>query len=162
MATRRKDSDLDVVQADGPGPSVVIPYPGSTLPSSPLAVTPVAAKQLDELEEDDADEDEADEDETEDEADEDEDSDEVESRTPARAFMQPFTPSPALAAIVGSDPLTRVEMTKRVWSYIAKNKLQDPQNKRFIRLDAALKAIFGDQDRINMFEMTVALNRHLT
>lgn len=76
------------------------------------------------------------------------------------AFMKPLTPSAELAAIVGSTPLPRTEVTKKVWDYIKKHNLQDAANKRNINADTALKAIFK-KDQVNMFEMTKLLSAHL-
>ncbi len=59
------------------------------------------------------------------------------------AFMKPVTPDAALAEIVGSTPLPRTEITKRLWAYIKKNKLQDQKNKRMINADGPLKVVFG-------------------
>ena len=83
------------------------------------------------------------------------------ARKPNAAFMKPVTPSPALAEIVGSKPIPRTEVTKRLWAYIKKNKLQDPKNKRMIKADAALKAVFGGKSSVNMFEMTKLVAKHL-
>jgi chromatin remodeling complex protein RSC6 len=76
------------------------------------------------------------------------------------AFMKPLSPSSELAAVVGKDPLPRTEVTKRVWEYVKKNDLQDPQNRRNIRADAKLRPVFG-KDEVNMFEMTKLVNQHL-
>ena len=81
-------------------------------------------------------------------------------RTPNAAFMKALTPSAALAAIVGSNPLPRTEVTKKVWEYIKKNKLQDAVNKRMINADAKLKEIFK-KAQASMFEMTKLVNDHL-
>lgn len=77
------------------------------------------------------------------------------------AFMKPMTPSAALAEVVGSKPIPRTEVTKQLWAYIKKNKLQDPKNKRMIKADAALKAVFGGKPTVNMFEMTKLVGKHL-
>ena len=77
------------------------------------------------------------------------------------AFMAPVTPSATLAAVVGSKPIPRTEVTKRLWAYIKKNKLQDQKNKRMIKSDAALKAVFGGKAQVNMFEMTKLVSKHL-
>ncbi len=77
------------------------------------------------------------------------------------AFMRPVTPSATLAAVVGAKPIPRTEVTKRLWSYIKKNGLQDPKNKRMIKADAALKAVFGGKAQVNMFEMTKLVSKHL-
>jgi len=81
-------------------------------------------------------------------------------RTPNAAFMKAMTPSAALAAIVGNSPLPRTEVTKKVWEYIKKNKLQDAVNKRMINADAKLKEIFK-KAQASMFEMTKMINEHL-
>ena len=76
------------------------------------------------------------------------------------ALMKPLTPSPELAAVVGSDPLPRPEVVSKVWAYIKKNDLQNPQNKREIIADEKLQPVFG-KDRVTMFEMNKHLSRHL-
>ncbi len=75
-------------------------------------------------------------------------------------FMAPVTPSAQLAEIVGSKPIPRTEVTKKLWDYIKKNKLQDPKNKRNINADAKLKPIFK-KDQVTMFEMTRLISKHL-
>ena len=77
------------------------------------------------------------------------------------AFMRPLQPDEALAAIVGSEPLPRSEVTKRVWDYIKKHDLQDKNDKRQIHADAKLKAVLGGKDQVNMFELTKLVNTHL-
>jgi len=76
------------------------------------------------------------------------------------ALMQPVRPSEQLAKVVGSEPLPRSEVTKKVWAHIKKNKLQNPENKREIVADDKLQPIFGSK-RLDMFEMTKAINKHL-
>jgi upstream activation factor subunit UAF30 len=83
------------------------------------------------------------------------------ARKPNAAFMKPVTPSPALAEVVGSKPIPRTEVTKRLWAYIKKNKLQDAKNKRMIKADDALKAVFANKSTVNMFEMTKLVSKHL-
>jgi len=82
-------------------------------------------------------------------------------RKPNAAFMAPVTPSAALAEVVGAKPIPRTEVTKRLWAYIKKNKLQDAVNRRMIKADAALKPVFGGKSTVNMFEMTKLVNKHL-
>jgi upstream activation factor subunit UAF30 len=82
-------------------------------------------------------------------------------RKPNPAFMAPKTPSEALAAIVGTAAAARTEITKRVWDYIKKNKLQDAINKRMINADEALKKVFGGKPQVSMFEMTKLISKHL-
>jgi len=81
-------------------------------------------------------------------------------RTPNAAFMKAMTPSASLAAIVGATPLPRTEVTKKVWEYIKKHKLQDAVNKRMINADTKLKEIFK-KAQASMFEMTKMINEHL-
>jgi hypothetical protein len=82
------------------------------------------------------------------------------TRGPNAAFMSPVTPSPQLSAIVGAEPLPRVELTKRLWRYIKRHGLQDRENRRMINTDAKLRAIFKT-DQISMFDMTKAIARHV-
>jgi len=81
-------------------------------------------------------------------------------RKPNAAFMKAMTPSAALAAIVGSGSLPRTEVTKKVWDYIKKNKLQDAVNRRMINADDKLKAVLG-KAKVTMFEMTKLISNHL-
>jgi upstream activation factor subunit UAF30 len=83
------------------------------------------------------------------------------ARKPNAAFMKPMTPSAVLGAVVGSNPLPRTEVTKKVWDYIKKNKLQDEANKRNINADEKLKAVFGGKKQVSMFEMTKLISGHL-
>jgi chromatin remodeling complex protein RSC6 len=83
------------------------------------------------------------------------------SRTANAAFMRPVTPSSELAEVVGSKPLPRTEVTKKLWAYIKKNGLQDKKNKRMINADATLKPIFGGKSSVNMFDMTKLVGKHL-
>jgi len=83
-------------------------------------------------------------------------------RTPNPAFMKPMQISEALARIVGSKPLPRTEVTKMLWDYIKKNKLQDAVNKRDINADENLKAVFGGKSKVSMFEMTKLVSKHLS
>ena len=82
-------------------------------------------------------------------------------RKPSAAFMKPMTPSAALAAVVGAKALPRTEVTKKLWGYIKKNKLQDSKNRRMINADANLKVVFGGKAAVNMFEMTKLVSKHL-
>ena len=82
-------------------------------------------------------------------------------RKPNAAFMKPVTPSAILAAVIGSTPAPRTEVTKKIWDYIKKNKLQDPVNKRMINGDEKLKAVFGGKKQVSMFEMTKLVSNHL-
>jgi chromatin remodeling complex protein RSC6 len=83
------------------------------------------------------------------------------ARKPNAAFMKPVQPSAALSEVVGSKPIPRTEVTKKLWQYIKKNKLQDPKNKRMIKADPALKTVFGGKAVVNMFEMTKLVGKHL-
>jgi len=75
--------------------------------------------------------------------------------------MKPVQPDAALAAIVGSKPLPRSEMTKKLWDYIKKNKLQDPAKRTMINADEALKVVFGGKKQVSMFEMTKLVSTHV-
>lgn len=77
------------------------------------------------------------------------------------AFMKPLQPDAALAAVVGSSPLPRTEVVKKLWVYIKKNNLQDAKNKRNINADEKLKTVFGGKKTVNMFEMTKLISAHL-
>ena len=83
-------------------------------------------------------------------------------RAPNPAFMKAMNISPTLAKIVGSKPLPRTEVVKKLWDYIKKNKLQDSVNKRNINADANLKDVFGGKSTVTMFEMTKLVNKHLS
>ncbi|MEO7787696.1 MAG: SWIB/MDM2 domain-containing protein [Sphingomicrobium sp.] len=83
--------------------------------------------------------------------------------TPRKAgggLARPVTPSPELAAVVGSDPLPRSEVVSKVWAHIRENNLQNPANKREILADDKLKKVFG-KDSCTMFEMNKHLSAHL-
>jgi upstream activation factor subunit UAF30 len=82
-------------------------------------------------------------------------------RKPNAAFMKAMTPSAALAAVIGATPAPRTEVTKKIWEYIKKNKLQDAANKRNINADEKLKAVFGGKKTVSMFEMTKLVSNHL-
>jgi chromatin remodeling complex protein RSC6 len=83
------------------------------------------------------------------------------ARKPNAAFMKPMTPSAALAAVIGANPLPRTDVTKKVWDYIKKHKLQDSVNRRNINADDKLKAVFGGKKTVSMFEMTKLISGHL-
>src|SRR5437764_10930020 len=72
------------------------------------------------------------------------------TRKPSAAFMKPMTPSAALGEVIGSKPMPRTEVTKKLWMYIKRNRLQDPKNKRMIKADDSLKAVFGGKGTVNM------------
>ena len=82
------------------------------------------------------------------------------ARKPNAAFMKPLTPSGPLAAIVGSMPMPRTEVTSKIWAYIKKNKLQDSVNRRMINADDKMKALFG-KAQASMFELTKYVSKHL-
>ena len=82
-------------------------------------------------------------------------------RKPNAAFMKPMTPSAALAAVVGPIAQARTEVTKRIWGYIKKNKLQDAINRRMINADDKLREVFGGKRQVSMFEMTKLVSKHM-
>ena len=77
------------------------------------------------------------------------------------ALMKPIQPDAVLAAIVGSKPLPRSQMTKKLWDYIKKNNLQDAKKRTQINADDALKAVFGGKKQVSMFEMTKLVSKHV-
>jgi chromatin remodeling complex protein RSC6 len=82
-------------------------------------------------------------------------------RKPNAAFMKAMTPSSVLAAVIGATPMPRTEVTKKIWDYIKKNKLQDAINRRLINADEKLRAVFGGKGKVSMFEMTKLVSNHL-
>ncbi len=77
------------------------------------------------------------------------------------AFMKPMQPDSALSEVVGSKPLPRTEVTKKLWAYIKKNSLQDSKNRRMINADSKLGPIFGGKKQVSMFEMTKLVSKHM-
>ena len=82
-------------------------------------------------------------------------------RKPNPAFMRPVQPDDELAAIVGSEPLARSELTKKLWAYIKKNGLQDKKKRTQINANDSLKRVFNGKSQVNMFEMTKLVSRHI-
>jgi len=82
-------------------------------------------------------------------------------RVPSAAFMKPMTPSAQLATVVGSSPLPRTEVTKKLWAYIRRKGLQDSKNRRMINADDNLRPVFNGIRQVSMFEMTRLVNKHL-
>jgi len=83
-------------------------------------------------------------------------------RKPSAAFMKPMKPSSALGEVIGSSAMPRTQVTKKLWAYIKRNKLQDRKNKRMINADDSLRAVFGGKKQVSMFEMTKLVSRHLS
>jgi len=84
------------------------------------------------------------------------------ARKPNAAFMRPLKVSEELAKVVGSGPMPRSEVVKKLWAYIKKNGLQDAQNRRNINADENLKAVFGGKNTVDMFEMIKLVSKHLS
>ena len=82
------------------------------------------------------------------------------AKKPAAGFAKPVQPDDALAAVVGSTPLPRTELTKKLWEYIRENKLQDPAKKTLINADDKRKAVFDGKAQVTMFEMTKLVGGH--
>lgn len=78
------------------------------------------------------------------------------------ALLKPMNVSSDLEAVVGKGPMPRGQVVKKLWEYIKKNDLQDPKNKRDIIADDKLKVVFGGKAKVNMFEMTKLVSKHLT
>lgn len=79
----------------------------------------------------------------------------------ASAFMRPVQVSEALSTIVGHGPMPRTEVTKKLWDYIKKHKLQDKNNKRNIIPDEKLAHVLGSSETIDMFQLTSRISKHL-
>lgn len=77
-------------------------------------------------------------------------------------LAQKVQPDSVLAKVVGSQPMTRSEITKKVWDYVKGNKLQDSQNRRMINADDTMRPIFNGQSQVSMFEMTKLVNKHVS
>ena len=83
-------------------------------------------------------------------------------KTPNAAFMKPMQPDTALAAVVGSNPIPRTEITRKLWDYIKKHGLQDEKNKRMVNADEKLGSVFGKKKQVSMFEMTKLVSNHMS
>lgn len=83
-------------------------------------------------------------------------------RKPNAAFMAPMQPSTALAQVVGTKALPRTQVIKKLWEYIKRRNLQDPNNRRNIRADETLAKIFNGKKVVSMFEMTKLVNKNLS
>jgi chromatin remodeling complex protein RSC6 len=82
-------------------------------------------------------------------------------RKPNAAFMKPMQPDAALSAVVGSTPIPRTEVTKKLWQYIKRNGLQDQKERRMINADDKLRVVFGGKGKVSMFEMTKLVSKHM-
>jgi chromatin remodeling complex protein RSC6 len=82
-------------------------------------------------------------------------------RQPGAGFMKPVQPDEKLAAVIGNQPLSRTEVTKKLWEYIRSHGLQDPENKTFIKADDKLRPVFDGKERVSMFEMTKLVSGHV-
>lgn len=83
------------------------------------------------------------------------------ARKPNAAFMAALTPSPALAEVIGSKPVPRTQMIKKIWDYIKKNNLQDKKNRRMINADAKLKVLFAGKGQVSMFDLAKIVSKHV-
>lgn len=83
------------------------------------------------------------------------------ARKPNAAFMAPLTPSATLSEVIGTKPLPRTEIIKKIWDYIKKNGLQDKKNRRMINADAKLKPVFAGKTQISMFELAKVVNKNV-
>ena len=82
-------------------------------------------------------------------------------RKPNAAFMRPVQPDTKLAAIVGSKPLPRTQVTKKLWAYVKKNGCQDKKKRTMINADKSLREVFNGKSQVSMFEMTKLVSGHL-
>ena len=82
-------------------------------------------------------------------------------RKPNAAFMKPMQPSATLSEVIGSKAMPRTDVTKKLWAYIKRNKLQDKMKRTMINADEKLRAVFGGKRQVSMFEMTKLVSKHL-
>lgn len=76
------------------------------------------------------------------------------------ALLKPMELSEELEAVVGKGPLPRSQVVKKLWEYIKKHDLQNPQNKRNILADDKLLTLFKKKE-VTMFEMTKIVSPHM-
>ncbi len=82
-------------------------------------------------------------------------------RKPNAAFMKPMMPDAALGAVVGNKAMPRTQITKKLWQYIKKHKLQDKKNRRMINADDKMLKVFNGKKQVSMFEMTKLASKHM-
>jgi upstream activation factor subunit UAF30 len=82
------------------------------------------------------------------------------ARKPNAAFMVALTPNAALGAVIGSKPVPRTEIIKKLWAYIKKNGLQDSKNRRMINADEKLKVVFGGKGQVSMFDLAKLIGKN--
>ena len=83
------------------------------------------------------------------------------ARKPNAAFMKALTPSSSLAAVIGSTPVPRTAVIKKIWDYIKKNGLQDKTNRRMINADDKLKVVFDGKNQVSMFDLAKIVSKHV-
>jgi upstream activation factor subunit UAF30 len=83
------------------------------------------------------------------------------ARKPNAAFMAALNPSASLAEVIGSKPLPRTQIIKKIWDYIKKNGLQDKKNRRMINADAKLKVLFAGKGQVSMFDLAKIVSKHV-
>jgi DNA topoisomerase-3 len=84
-----------------------------------------------------------------------------EPKAPRKSTGKPLTPSTDLAAVIGTEPVARTQVVKKLWDYIKANGLQDATNKRAINADARLLPVFG-KPQVTMFELAGIVGKHLS
>ena len=82
-------------------------------------------------------------------------------KAPRKAAVGTLKPSASLAAVIGDGTYARTEVVKKIWDYIKANNLQDPADKRSIKADGKLQAVFG-KDQATMFELAGIIGKHLS
>ncbi|KAF2842873.1 SWIB-domain-containing protein [Patellaria atrata CBS 101060] len=75
-------------------------------------------------------------------------------------FHKPMALSAPLSALLGETQLSRPQTVKKIWEYVKQRDLQDPSDKRQIRCDDAMRAVFKSE-RVHMFTMNKILNQNL-
>jgi|SRR5579863_4976668 len=81
--------------------------------------------------------------------------------SPNTGFNAPLTASSALADVIGSNPMARTEIIKKIWEYIRRNNLQDKTNRRMINADAKLKTLFSGKDQVSMFDLAKIVSENV-
>lgn len=74
--------------------------------------------------------------------------------------MAPLNVSDSLGEVVGTKPLPRTQIVKKIWDYVKKNDLQDKKNRRMINADGKLRPVFG-KAQVSMFELAKIINNHV-
>ena len=81
--------------------------------------------------------------------------------TRSQQLMKPNKLSPDLAAIVGKNEASRVELIELLWAYLKKNKLECEDNEEFFLPDEKMAKVFGPKKILGV-SMAKHIQAHLT